>query len=183
LYERESDQGLMLLVQAGDADAFGTLHDRLVRRALFVAHAMHVRSDRVEDVVQDAFLSVWRARAAYHVDRGRVHAWVLAIVRNRAIDSLRQHGQHDRVRKGCDELIAAVPDSTDVEAEGVERGDAQALRLALAQLPVVQREVIALAYFGKLTHVEIARELSLPLGTIKGRMRLGLNELRGHVAA
>lgn len=182
-YEQETDHALMLLVQGNDQEAFGVLHDRLVRRALFVAHALHVRGDRVEDVVQEAFLSVWRARASYCQERGRVHAWVLAIVRSRAIDSMRRHGRHDRVYNGCDELIAAMPDSADVEAEGVERGDAGALRAALARLPLAQREVIALAYFGKLTHVEIARELSLPLGTIKGRMRLGLNQLRGRVPA
>jgi RNA polymerase sigma-70 factor, ECF subfamily len=179
----ETDQELMLLVQADDTDAFAALHDRLVRRALFVAHALHVQDDRVEDVVQEAFLSVWRARSAYRAERGRVHAWVLAIVRNRAIDSMRQHGRHDRVRKSCDELLAAVPAPVDVEADGVERADAQAVRVALAGLPLAQREVIALAYFGRLTHVEIARELSLPLGTIKGRMRLGLNQLRERVAA
>lgn len=183
MYEQETDQELMLLVQGNDEDAFGVLHDRLVRRALFVAHAMNVQNDRTEDVVQEAFLSVWRARATYSEERGRVHAWVLAIVRNRAVDSMRQHSRHDRVRKNCDELIAAVPAPTDVEADGVERGDAQALRSALAQLPLAQREVIALAYYGKLTHVEIASELSLPLGTIKGRMRLGLNQLRVRVAA
>jgi RNA polymerase sigma-70 factor (ECF subfamily) len=179
----ETDQQLMLLVQADDTDAFAALHDRLVRRALFVAHAMNVQDDRVEDVVQEAFLSVWRARSTYRADRGRVHAWVLAIVRHRAIDSLRQHGRHDCVRKNCDELLAAVPSLTDVEADGVERGDAHALRLVLAGLPLAQREVIALAYYGKLTHTEIAGVLSLPLGTIKGRMRLGLTRLRERVAA
>ncbi len=183
MYEQESDRELMLLVQGDDTDAFEVLHDRLLRRALSVAHAMNVQNDRVDDVVQEAFWSVWRARAAYRPERGRVHAWVLAIVRNRAIDSMRRHGRHDRVRKSCDELLARVPAPTDVEADGIERGEAHALRCALAHLPPAQREVIALAYFGRLTHVEIARELSLPLGTIKGRMRLGLDRLRDRVAA
>src|ERR1700759_3095916 len=74
VYEQQTDQELMFLVQADDAEAFGVLHDRLVRRALFVAHAMNVQNDRVEDVVQEAFLSVWRSRATYCKDRGRVHA-------------------------------------------------------------------------------------------------------------
>jgi RNA polymerase sigma-70 factor (ECF subfamily) len=179
----QTDLELMLLVQAGDADAFAALYDRLVGKALLVAHAMHVEGDRVDDVVQDAFLAVWRSRAVYRADRGQVRAWILTIVANRALDSSRRHGRHDRARSRRDDVVDELAAPGDLEADTLERDDASALRSLLTDLPPAQREVIALAYFGNLTHVEIARELALPLGTIKGRMRLGLEQLRRQIAA
>lgn len=173
----------MLLVQADDVEAFDALYDRYISKAMLVTSAMQVSRDRVEDVVQEAFLAVWRARSSYRPGRGRVHAWILAIVRNRAIDSIRQHGRHDRARTAGDCSIEGLPALEDVEADAVQRDDAQELRTMLWALPLAQREVIALAYFGKLTHEEIARGLDMPLGTVKGRMRLGLKKLRGQIAA
>jgi RNA polymerase sigma-70 factor (ECF subfamily) len=179
----QTDQDLMALVQADDAEAFAALYDRLVGKALIVVRAMHVERDRVEDVIQEAFLSVWRSRAIYQPERGQVRAWILSIVGNRALDSIRLHGRHDRARSDREQAVEEAPAPGDVEADALERDDALALRSLLAQLPPAQREVIALAYFGSLTHVEIARELALPLGTIKGRMRLGLEQLRRQIAA
>jgi RNA polymerase sigma-70 factor, ECF subfamily len=173
----------MLLVQADDAEAFAALYDRLVGKALIVVRAMNVDRDRIEDVVQEAFLSVWRSRAIYRADRGKVRAWVLTIVGNRALDSLRLHGRHDRARSDDERAVEQARAPGDLEADALERDDASALRSLLAHLPPAQREVIALAYFGSLTHVEIARELALPLGTIKSRMRLGLEQLRRQIAA
>ena len=172
------EQKLMELVQQGDAEAFADLYDRLIGKALLVARAMHVDRDRVEDVVQDAFLSVWRARAAYRAESGQVRAWVLTIVANRAIDSIRLHRRHDRARSNREDVLEQTPAPVDLEADALARDDASALRSLLGSLPAAQREVIALAYFGNLTHVEIADALTLPLGTIKGRMRLGLKQLR-----
>jgi RNA polymerase sigma-70 factor, ECF subfamily len=177
-YQHATEQQLMSLVQADDAEAFGALYDRLAHRALSIAHTMRVDPGRVEDVVQDAFVSVWRGRAAYRVDRGRVHSWILGIVHNRAVDDLRRDSRRDRSRVARDDLIEQLPGPDDVERDAVERDEVQELRGLLARLPIAQREVIALAYFGRLTHVEIATQLALPLGTVKGRMRLGLDKLR-----
>jgi RNA polymerase sigma-70 factor (ECF subfamily) len=138
-------------------------------------------TDRAGDAVQEAFLSTWRNSAAYQADRGEVHTWVLGIVRNRSIDALRRHRRDDgwRADGGSAEGLAA---RDDVQADAVAHDDARHLRDLLTNLPAAQREVIALAYFGQLTHTEIAAHLSLPVGTVKGRMRLGLVKLRGQLA-
>lgn len=179
----ETEPELMARVQADDTEAFGMLYDRLASRALRVAHAVGVDRDRAEDAVQEAFLSIWRGRCGYRSDRGDVHTWALGIVRNRAIDSLRRNGRHDRARDGREDLAAELPALGLVADDTADRDEASRLRALLAALPLAQREVIALAYFGELTHSEIAQELALPLGTVKGRMRLGLEKLRSQIAA
>jgi len=103
-----------------------------------------------------------------------VHSWALDIVRHRAIDCLRRNRRHDRWREGFDGVAEGHAAPGGVEDDPADRDEARRLRAVLAHLPMAQREVIALAYFGELTHSEIAHELSLPLGTVKGRMRLGL---------
>ena len=179
----DTDAQLMGRIQDGDAQAFAVLYDRLAPRALAIASGLlGVRGDRASDAVQEGFLSMWRGRAAYDADRGDVHSWVLGIVRNRAIDSLRHSARHDGRRAAEDGVahLLAAPD--DVQADADASDDGRRLRALLADLPESQREVIALAYFGQLTHTEIAIRLTLPVGTVKGRMRLGLSKLRGHLA-
>ena len=176
----ERDEALMRRVQADDQDAFGALYDRFGTKAFRVALAVARDRPRAEDIVQEAFLTVWRSRAAYRPERGTVVGWVMTTVRNRAIDSLRRNSRHESWRApggdlDIDERLAA-PGS--VEETVGERDQAARLRLTLARLPAAQRDVIALAYFGELSTSEIARQLSLPLGTVKGRMRLGLDKLR-----
>jgi RNA polymerase sigma-70 factor (ECF subfamily) len=136
------------------------------------------RRSAAEDVVQEAFVSLWRAGDRYDASRGSLRTWVLGIVRNRAIDGLRRATVHDSRRasdEGIEERFAA-PDST--EGEIVRRDEAAGVRAALGTLPPDQLKVIELAYFGGFTHTEIADMLGAPLGTIKGRMRLGLQQLR-----
>lgn len=179
-FSQVSDADLMSRVQDDDVVAFATLYDRLSPRALAVAGGMlGPRRDRAADAVQEAFLAVWRNRAAYTADRGEVHAWVLGIVRNRAIDSLRCDRRDDRRRIDVEGITETLVAPVDVQADAVDADDGRRLRELLAALPVTQREVIALAYFGQLTHAEIAARLTLPVGTVKGRMRLGLIKLRG----
>jgi RNA polymerase sigma-70 factor (ECF subfamily) len=137
------------------------------------------RRNVAEDVVQEAFLSLWRAGARYDVRRGSVRTWVLGIVHNRAIDALRRATVHDSRRasdEGLEERFEA-PERTDAEA--ARRAEAGDVRAALGVLPPDQLKVIELAYFGGFTHSEIAAMLDTPLGTVKGRMRLGLEKLRG----
>jgi RNA polymerase sigma-70 factor (ECF subfamily) len=131
-----------------------------------------------EDVVQEAFLSIWRSGARYDRMRGSVRTWVLGIVHNRAIDSLRRNNVHDR-RRASDEGIEERFESgerTDVQV--AQRDEAREMREALTGLPAEQSRVIELAYFGGFTHTEIAGIIDAPIGTIKGRMRLGLEKMR-----
>jgi RNA polymerase sigma-70 factor (ECF subfamily) len=134
-----------------------------------------------EDVTQDAFLSLWRSGARFDRARGSVRTWVLGIVHHRAIDALRRATVHDRRRagdEGIEERFEAA-ERTDVEA--ARREEAGTVRSALSTLPADQCQVIELAYFGGFTHTEIAEMLEAPVGTIKGRMRLGLKKMRAQL--
>ena len=168
----------MARVQDGDARAFEVIFDRHANAAFSLAYRMCGRRVTAEDVVQEAFLSLWRSGARYDRTRGSVRSWVLGVVHNRAIDLFRR----DSVRTSRDvsdeaavERMAA-PDST--EGEVNRREDASEVQEALQDLPDDQRQVIELAYFGGFTHSEIAEQLKLPAGTVKGRMRLGLTKLK-----
>ncbi len=172
------DAELMLRVQADDRDAFVALFDRFGGRAYRVAYTIARNDTRAEDIVQEAFLSIWRNRARYVPQRGSVIAWVIGIVRNRALDSARRNGRHDTRRADDGQIHERLQAPGSLEQSAAEREEAAQLRGVLAQLPAAQREVIVLAYFGELSAPEIAGELSIPLGTVKGRMRLGLDKLR-----
>jgi RNA polymerase sigma-70 factor (ECF subfamily) len=174
----EADVQLMERVQADEPEAFGALYDRFGARAFRVAGTTVRDSARAEDIVQEAFLSVWRSRARYQPAYGSVGGWIMGIVRNRAIDAHRSNSRHDRRRASDEDLEERLAATDDLEAVAGERDDAAQLRETLARLPEAQREVIAFAYFGELSASEIARELGIPLGTVKGRMRLGLEKLR-----
>jgi RNA polymerase sigma-70 factor (ECF subfamily) len=173
-----ADEELMQLVHDGDVRAFEVVFDRHSSAAFSLAYRMCGRRSLAEDIVQDAFLSLWRSSSGYEPGRGSVRSWVLSVVHNRAIDAFRRQGSRD-VRNVTDEGIAErlpAPDATDVEVE--RRDDARQVRSALEELPPDQRQVIELAYFGGFTHTQIAEMLDLPPGTVKGRKRLGLTKMR-----
>jgi RNA polymerase sigma-70 factor, ECF subfamily len=181
-----SDRELMRRVQQDDTAAFGVLYDRLAPGATRIVQ-LTIRgdsdADRVGDAVQEGFLSIWRGRDQYRPELGEVHSWAYGIVRNRAIDSMRRNGRHDQRRGGgVEEIERTRPAVEDTERDFMDDDDAHSLRRLLAGLPADQRDVIALAYFGQLTHAEIAERLALPLGTVKGRMRLGMTKLRERIA-
>lgn len=168
----------MELVRGGDAGAFEVVFDRHAGAAFSLAYRMCGSRGRAEDVVQEAFLSVWRSGARYDRARGSVRSWLLSVVHNRAIDALRRDLPRD-ARDVRDEGLAErmpAPERTDTEVE--RRDDARRVRSALHELPSEQRRVIELAYFGGFTHSQISEMLELPAGTVKGRMRLGLAKLR-----
>ena len=173
-----ADEELMHLVQEGDADAFEMVYDRHGVAAFSLAYRMVANRSAAEDVVQEALLSIWRSRARYARERGSVRNWILGIVHNRAIDSLRRSVVHDRRRASAEGLEEreVAPELTDVEA--LRRDEARTVRKALGGLPGEQSRVIELAYFGGFTHTEIADMLETPVGTVKGRMRLGLEKMR-----
>ena len=176
-----ADEDLMQLVRRGDAQAFEVVYDRHATAAFSLAYRMTGTRNAAEDVVQEAFLSLWRSGARYDHTRGSVRTWVLGIVHNRAIDALRRSMVHDRRRasdEGLEERFEAR-ERTDVEA--ARRDEARDVRQALGTLPPDQCKVIELAYFGGFTQSEIASMLDTPIGTVKGRMRLGLEKLRGQL--
>lgn len=176
-----SDHELMRRVQRDDSDAFGTLYDRLAPRAFSVAYRINADHERAQDAVQEGFLSMWRSRATYSPDLGAVNAWALGIIRNRAIDGYRRNSKHASRRAHLDHSAESIEAPDDVHADAVAASDVQDLETLLAALPVEQREVIVLAYYGKPSHTEVAGQLEIPLGTVKGRMRLGLSSMRGQL--
>ena len=176
-----ADEELMEKVAANDADAFEVVLERHSDAAFSLAYRICGRRSLAEDIAQEAFLSVWRSGARYDRARGSVRTWTLGIVHNRAVDALRRSGVHDRRRasdEGIEETLEA-PERTDTQA--LDKAVSQEIRGALGELPAEQRRVIELAYFGGFTHLEIASMLGTPVGTVKGRMRLGLHKLRGHL--
>ena len=168
----------MQLVRQGDPRAFETVYDRHDGAAFSLAYRMVGNRAAAEDVVQEAFLSIWRSRMRYESDRGSVRSWVLGIVHHRTIDALRRNLAHDRRRTSAEGLEERQesPERTDLEA--ARREEARSVRAALESLPGEQTKVIELAYFGGFTHTQIAEMLDMPIGTVKGRMRLGLEKLR-----
>lgn len=173
----------MRLVALGrDQHAFGALYDRYARVAF--AAALRICGERAlaEDAVQEAFLSVWRARTSFDTGRGNVRGWLLTIVRNRAIDVLRRmlHNRLDLAEQAVQDHLETLRHSED---ELDQREQARELRRAIEGLPVEQGAVIELAYYGGYTQREIATICSAPVGTIKGRMRLGLQKLRVELTA
>jgi RNA polymerase sigma-70 factor (ECF subfamily) len=173
-----ADEELMQLVYRSSADAFEILYDRHADAAFSLALRICRQRAMAEDVVQEAFLSLWRSRARYDRNRGSVRTWVLGVVHNRAIDAIRRRTVRDRGivhDEGAHERVAST-ELTDVEV--ARREGAREVREALELLPEEQSRVIELAYFGGLTHVQIASMLDTPVGTVKGRMRLGLSKMR-----
>jgi RNA polymerase sigma-70 factor, ECF subfamily len=173
-----ADEELMQLVYRSRPDAFEVIYDRHADAAFSLAYRMCSQRALAEDVVQEAFLSLWRSRARYDHNRGSVRTWLLGIVHNRAIDALRRRAVRDRgvvSEEGIEERLVA-PERTDLEF--ARREEARQVRDALERLPDEQSRVIELAYFGGMTHVQIASMLDTPVGTVKGRMRLGLAKMR-----
>jgi len=173
-----ADEDLMQLVRRGEADAFQAVYERHSSAAFSLAYRMCGTRAAAEDVVQEAFLSLWRSGARYDRARGSVRTWTLGIVHNRAIDSLRRSVVHDR-RRASDEGIEERFEARErTEVEVARLDEAHEIRDALEGLPAEQSRVIELAYFGGFTQTEIATMLETPLGTVKGRMRLGLEKMR-----
>jgi RNA polymerase sigma-70 factor (ECF subfamily) len=173
-----ADEDLMALVGEDDARAFEIVFDRHAGPAFSLAYRICGRRGMAEEAVQEAFLSLWRSGARYDRTRGSVRSWVLRVAHNRSIDALRRHASRD-ARDVADEGIAeGLPAAELTDVEVARREQSNAVRGALDALPTEQRQVIELAYFGGFTHSQIADMLGIPIGTIKGRMRLGLGKMR-----
>lgn len=178
-----ADEDLIRLVEAGDSEALACLYDRHCRAAYSLARRMMRERQAAEDLVQEAFLKVWRAAGSYHAQRGSARSWILSIVYSRGVDRMRRAERQRRTRERfeaqAEALVAQVQPSEAFEQtySSLKR---QELREALKTLPPEQRGLLELAYLHEYTHTEIARLSGLPLGTVKGRIRLGLGKIRDH---
>jgi RNA polymerase sigma-70 factor, ECF subfamily len=174
----DADQDLISLVRERDAHAFATLYDRHARAAYSLAYRMMGERQAAEDLVQDAFLKLWRGASSYRPERGNVRSWLLAIVHNQAIDQIRSSASRRRTQEKVEASAPRIQPS-EAFAESWRNARRDQVREALRSLPEEQLRVLELSYFGGYKHAEIAELLGLPLGTVKGRMRLGLQKLRG----
>ncbi len=177
-YTKLDDSALVVLVARRDEAALGALYDRYNR--LVYSLALRVVGERTlaEEIVMDAFVSVWRAADSFIEERGRFVAWLTSVARHRAIDELRR--LNVRPEGSSVELDEAIRTSGPDPLEDVVdvRQRREVVRGVLAQLPDAQREALELAYFGGLTQQEIADKTNTPLGTVKTRMRLGMLKMR-----
>jgi RNA polymerase sigma-70 factor (ECF subfamily) len=177
----DADRAVLALVTAGQLDALQELYDRY--RTMAYSIALRITSDAslAEDVVQDAFLGVWRNASRYVEGRGSVKTWLLSIVHHRAVDAVRRRRPTTELpeREDVPPPALQMPDLWDDVAAGLDRA---AIARALRTLSDVQREAIELAYWGGLTQQEIAERTGTPLGTVKSRVRLGLLALRAALA-
>ncbi len=175
-----SDQELISAISSQAEWALELLYQRYHRYAYSLAYRILRDSSAAEDVVQEAFLSIWHKAASYQKQYGSVHRWLQAIVHHRSIDRVRAAAHRDYQRTPLQaENEQDLPGELPEPWEEAWRGEQRALiRAALEQLPTEQSQVIELAYFGGYTHAEIADQLHIPLGTVKGRMRLGLQKMK-----
>ena len=181
---RSPDSALVAQAATGDERALGELYDRYGGMAFSLACSVVGEPADAEEVVADAFAQVWRTASGFDAGRGSVGAWLATIVRTRALDLLRSRKRRARVLEEAavvtDEgetlVLAPTLDPTDRSTELAETS--LIVRRSLADLPPQQRRVIELAYFGGLSQSEIATQLSEPLGTVKTRMRAGMEKLR-----
>jgi RNA polymerase sigma-70 factor (ECF subfamily) len=173
--QQPPDDVLLISLAARDLGALAALYDRYGRLAYSLAYRILGESEAAEDVVQDAFLSAWRGAGGYRRERGNPRAWLLSIVHHRAVDILRRK---TTFRPAPLEIAEAQPSDEDTALAAEQNVENKTVREALEALPQAQRRTIELAYFGGYTHVELSELMGVPLGTVKGRMRIGLQKMR-----
>lgn len=170
----------MRRIQADDVRAFEELFDRYSARAFGLVRAMCASRGDAEEVLQDGFLAIWASRGSFDPARGSARVWLFAVIRHRALDQLRRNRHSDWVL-ALDEHLDRLSAPGSIVELAERHDEADLLRGLLRALPPAQLEVITLAYFGGLSHTEIAARLQVPAGTVKGRMRLGLQKVRGEI--
>src|ERR1700683_3077855 len=149
---RLADEALMQLVRAADPAACAVIYERHSSVAFSLAFRMCGKQGLAEDVVQEAFLSLWRSGSRYDRTRGSVRSWILSVVHNRAVDTFRREANRSSLQVGDEGLAERLPSGELIDADAERRDDAGRVRGALRDLPVDQREVIELSYFGGFTH-------------------------------
>jgi len=175
--EELTDELLLQLLYAGNEEALGALYDRYGKVAYSLAYRMLGDVHAVEDAVQESFINIWRRAGSFSNSRGSARTWIMAVVHHRSIDI-------GRKRRGITprELpleLERMPEApNDTWAEFVNTLDGDSIRECLDQIPKEQREAIQLAYFDGYTQPEISESTGIPLGTVKGRIRIGMASLR-----
>lgn len=177
--DERSDEELLRAIRDGDSTALDTFYERHHRLALGLAYRIVRDAATAEDVVQEAYLAVWRGTASYDSRRGNGRSWLLAVVHHRAIDYQRRQARRPVTPLEVGEEGSATEAWNALQAER-ERLE---LRDALALLSADQRQLVELAYFAGLTQAEIVERTGVPLGTVKGRMRRALERLRTALGA
>ena len=176
-WREPTDEELMERVAMGELTAFETLYDRYIRRLnAWLVHTLgHTQA---EDAIQDVFVQVWCKADQFDAQRGTFATWFWSVARHQVVNELRRRGQREQSRAALelDALLAEPPLNMDEQA--VRRQEWRGLRRALVELPAEQRLALILAYFARMSHSHIASSLGWPLGTVKKRIRIGLQRLR-----
>lgn len=176
-----TDVQLAEQLAAGDLGALELLYDRYGGLAYSVSMRVLGDPGKAEDVVQDVFLKLWTNAERFDSNRGSLRTWLLTAVRNRSIDYLRGRGAHERSEKEIPDRVVAIGQGSDPWLEVSLAMEREAVRQAVDSLPMEQKQAVELAYFGGYSHVEIAEMIRVPLSTVKGRMRLGMEKLHSYL--
>jgi RNA polymerase sigma-70 factor (ECF subfamily) len=174
---QDSDAAILRQIVGRDPHGVELLYERYSGIAFALAYRLLGERGAAEDVVQEAFLNVWRQGATYDTRRGTVRTWLLTIVHHRAIDQMRSARSKSSADTVIDDAMP-LPAKEDTWTEVVQGLEHERVREAMATLPPEQRQVVDLAYYGGFTQTEIAQRVGIPLGTVKGRTRLALDKLR-----
>lgn len=178
------DRDLMIRIATGDEEAFRGLFGRYGPSAKALALRVVRQTHLAEEIVQEAFLALWKNPDGYDQGRGSVKSWLMGMVHHRAVDLVRREEAHRRrAERSIPMAMETEPDLADqvvVQVNAPEEG--RVVRAALGVLPTEQRQVIELMYFGGRSQSQIATELGLPLGTVKSRTLLGMRRLRDALA-
>jgi RNA polymerase sigma-70 factor, ECF subfamily len=179
-----SDRDLVQRVASGDQTAITLLYQRYATPAFSLALRVVGDRESAEEIVQEAFLRVWNRASSFDPQRGRFASWLLSIIHNLAVNELRRRRSRPQAAPGADEMLVQLHETAPGPEEVAQATDRrQAIQDAMSQLPQAQRQAIELAFFRGLTQMEIAERLGDPLGTVKTRIRLGLQKLARLLAA
>ncbi len=176
--EDTTDGELLARIAQQDDTALGVLYDRYSGLAFGLAYRVLHDRGQTEDVLQEAFLSVWRRAGTFDAGKGSARGWLMSVVHNAAIDRRRGRFRHQQDEVDIEDHAWRLADD-DVWEDVSRQLDREQVREALDEIPKEQRETLELAYFGGLTQAEIAERTGEPLGTVKSRARLGLRRLEG----
>ncbi len=177
----EVDAALVRQMSSGDEAAFATFYDRFAPGLFSMIYAILHDSKESEDVLQEAFVQMWKRTATYDATRSSLFTWAVMIARHKAIDRLRSRQRQTRLSEAVaneTEPFAVSAPSDQADNALVRTDERERVRAALSQLGEAQREAIDLAFFGGLTQTQISERLGAPLGTVKARIRRGLLALR-----
>lgn len=173
--KKYSEEELVFALQQQDQQAFSYLYDNYSGALFGLIYKMVNDKELGEDILQEAFVKIWNNFANYDSAKGRLFTWMINLARNLTIDTLRSKGYKKQSKIHSDEKsVNNFSDNTNT----AEKFDAMGIRKQLTLLKNDQKEIIDLAYFGGFTQDEISKQLGVPLGTVKTRMRAAILELR-----